>query len=57
MLTLAGTSYLASFLGTGEGGGVDTTPLRVFGPLIELELREKKRAYWSPREKPDGIQF
>ena len=30
-LTLAGTGYFASFLGTGEGGGGDTTT-RAFGP-------------------------
>ena len=36
-LTLAGTGYFASFLGT---GGADTTPPCVW-PLIELELREK----------------
>ena len=38
-LTLAGTGYFASFLGTG-GEGVIRPPPRVW-PLIELELRGK----------------
>ena len=37
-LTLAGTGYFASFLGTGGRGEVIRPPQRVW-PLIELELR------------------
>ena len=51
LLTLAGTGHFASFHGT-RGGG--TTPLAV-SPLIELELRGKKRACSSPRDEEIDI--
>ena len=46
-LTLAGTGYFASFLGTGG----DTTPPRVW-PLIELELRGKNERVGLYERKP-----
>ena len=52
ILTLAGTGHFASFHGTRGGGG--TTPLAV-SPLIELELRRKKRACSSPRDEEIDI--
>ena len=52
-LTLAGTGHFASFHGT-RGGGLVRPPLAV-SPLIELELREKKRACCSPRDEEIDI--
>ena len=54
ILTLAGTGLFPILGGTG-GRGYES--LRV-GPLIELELREKKkRAHRPLREEADGIQW
>ena len=53
-LTLAGTGHFVSFHGTRGGGGLVRPPLAV-SPLIELELREKKRACSSPRDEEIDI--
>ena len=49
LLTLAGTGYFASFLGTGGGGGYD--PPRVWPP-IELELPGKNERIGLHERKP-----
>ena len=51
-LTLAGTGHFASFHGT---SGVGTTLPIAVSPLIELELRGKKRACSSPRDEEIDI--
>ena len=48
-LTLPGTDYFASFLGT---GGIDTTPPPRVWPLIELELCEKNGRVGLYERKP-----
>ena len=54
VLTLASTGHFASFHGPREGGG-GVRPHRAVSSLIELELREKKRACSSPRDDAIGI--